>query len=372
VGYKDRKRPARGRAPGRGRDGKRMNAAGTRTLETHRLVLRPFRAEDAEDMFANWASDPEVTKHLTWPAHGSVEVTRAVLADWIPRYADGKYFQWAMELKETGKAVGSIAVVQLDEKTEAAEIGYCMGRAWWGRGLMPEALRAVMDYLFDTVGLNRVCARHATGNPNSGRVMAKAGMRKEGVLRGAGFDNQGVNDEAVYALLKSDREVAKAPGKAEVKVRFAREEDLERVNGLRKQVNELHVAGKPEIFRPGFGEALRDFVYEIYADPAKEIIVAEAEGEVRGFAVLNHVVRPENPYMLERNLLDVDEFGVDEGWRRRGIATALVEFIKGYAREKGFRRLELNMWEFNRGALAFYEAAGFATYRRYMELDPQA
>ena len=63
-----------------------------------------------------------------------------------------------------------------------------------------------------------------------------------------------------------------------------------------------------------------------------------------------------------------DEFGVDQDFRRRGIASAMIEFIRDYAKVQGFKKLELNMWEFNRGALAFYEAAGFTTYRRYMEI----
>ena len=73
--------------------------------------------------------------------------------------------------------------------------------------------------------------------------------------------------------------------------------------------------------------------------------------------------------MFERELLDIDEFCVDEAYRRQGIATELIGFIRDYAKEEGFARLELNMWEFNGGALACYEAAGFRTYRRYMVMD---
>ena len=72
--------------------------------------------------------------------------------------------------------------------------------------------------------------------------------------------------------------------------------------------------------------------------------------------------------MKEREFLDIDEFCVDAGCRRQGIATAMIDFIREYAKEKGLHRIELNMWEFNREALAFYEAAGFQTYRRYMEM----
>ncbi len=74
-----------------------MNKTGTQRIETDRLILRRFRPEDAEDMFENWASDPEVTKFLTWPTHTGVDVTKMLLADWIPRYEDSGYFNWVME-----------------------------------------------------------------------------------------------------------------------------------------------------------------------------------------------------------------------------------------------------------------------------------
>ena len=150
--------------------------------------------------------------------------------------------------------------------------------------------------------------------------------------------------------------------------RFAKEEELPRINVLRKQVNELHVAGRPDIFKPGFGAELRDYLYTIWNDPKQEIVVDERDGAVCGFAVLNHIVKPENPFMLARDFLDIDEFCVDEACRRQGVAREMVDFIKSYAKEKGFAKIELNMWEFNQGALAFYEAAGFQTFRRYMEM----
>ena len=151
-------------------------------------------------------------------------------------------------------------------------------------------------------------------------------------------------------------------------VRFAREDDLERVNEMRRQVNELHVKGRPDVFKEGFPEKLRDYIYEIWKDPDKGIVVAEKDGRIGGFAVLNHVKKPETPFMFVRDFLDVDEFGVDAAFRRQGAASEMIRFIREYAREKGFKKIELNMWEFNSGALAFYEAAGFSTYRRYMEM----
>lgn len=151
-------------------------------------------------------------------------------------------------------------------------------------------------------------------------------------------------------------------------VRFAQREDLDRVNELRKQVNDLHVEGKPEVFKPGFPNELRDFIHTIVEDPSKRILVCERGGIICGFAVLSRVVRPETPFKLALDYLDIDEFGVDEPYRRQGVASEMIEAVRGIAKDMGLSRIELNMWEFNRDALAFYEAVGFRTYRRYLEM----
>ena len=182
-----------------------MKQGGTARLETRRLILRPFTLEDAPAMYRNWASDGEVTRFLTWPTHPSEDATRRLLELWTSEYANPEVYNWGLELKQIGEVIGSLAVVRMNEAVSEAELGYCMGRAWWGQGLMPEAGRAVVDYLFDTVGFNRVCACHDTENPKSGRVMQKLGMRPEGVQRQAGRNNRGVVDMAVYAILRGDR-----------------------------------------------------------------------------------------------------------------------------------------------------------------------
>lgn len=181
-----------------------MNHKGTVRLETDRLILRQFKIEDAESMYHNWASDPEVTKFLTWPTHSDVSVSRCVLENWISRYAEPAFYNWGIELKATGELVGNISVVKVNEHVDGADIGYCMGRPWWGQGIMPEALGEVIVFLFDEVGANRVAATHDINNPKSGRVMDKAGMKQEGILRAAGRNNQGVCDEVWHAVLKDE------------------------------------------------------------------------------------------------------------------------------------------------------------------------
>lgn len=182
-----------------------MKHLGTRTITTERLILRRFTLEDAQAMYHNWASDPDVTRYLTWPAHGSVEITQMVLCDWIADYEKDDFYQWAIELRELGQPIGTISVVSHNDKAQLVHIGYALGRRWWRRGIMSEALQAVMDYLFDEVGVNRIESRHDPRNPNSGKVMRKCGMQYEGTLCQSDWNNQGICDASWYALLAEER-----------------------------------------------------------------------------------------------------------------------------------------------------------------------
>ena len=177
---------------------------GTQTIETSRLILRRAIREDAEPMFRNWASDPEVTKYLTWPTYEKVETAYQILDLWASEYEKPDYYQWMIVLKELGEPIGSISVVRQNDRVEEAEIGYCIGSRWWHRGIMTEALNAVIDYLFTEVGMNRVAARHDPNNPHSGGVMRKCGMKYEGTHRACDRNNQGICDATQYAILRRE------------------------------------------------------------------------------------------------------------------------------------------------------------------------
>lgn len=183
-----------------------MKHLGTKRIETERLILRKFTIEDARDMYENWASDEEVTKYLMWPVHSSVEATAALLADWVDGYQEENKYEWCIQHKETGKAIGSIGAVKIVERAEVAEIGYCISRAWWHQGITSEALRAVMEYLFDEVGVNRVESRHDPRNCHSGNVMKKCGLKYEGTRIQGEWNNSGICDVAFYGLTKAQRQ----------------------------------------------------------------------------------------------------------------------------------------------------------------------
>ena len=179
-----------------------MNHIGTKEMKTVRLVLRPFRVADAESMYRNWASDPDVTKYLTWPTHSDAGISRMVLESWEKEYRNPDYYQWAIVFD--GEPIGSIAAVAVSDVDEKVEIGYCIGRKWWHRGIVSEALVEVMRFFFEEVGANRIEAKHDANNPNSGGVMRKCGMKYEGTLRQANRNNQGICDSCVYAILRSE------------------------------------------------------------------------------------------------------------------------------------------------------------------------
>lgn len=183
-----------------------MKHIGTQYIETERLVLRRFERSDAQAMFDNWASDDEVTKYLTWPTYSDVSVAEGFLADRVAQYAQDDCYRWAIVLKENGpQPIGSIDVCHWRESGEVPEIGYCMGRRWWHQGIMTEALGAVIDFLFNQVGVQRIVARHDVNNPHSGGVMRKCGMTFEGIREKSHQNNQGVVDIAHYFIERGDR-----------------------------------------------------------------------------------------------------------------------------------------------------------------------
>lgn len=182
-----------------------LRHTGTTELKTERLLLRKFREEDATDMFHNWASDTEVTKYLTWATHSSMEVSKEIINIWINDYNNIDSYQWAIELKESGRVIGSISLMNIDHHNENCEIGYCIGKAFWKKGIVTEACLAIIDLAFKEIGFQRIMGRHDVENQASGRVMEKCGLKYEGTLRKINKNNKGVLvDCKYYSILKDE------------------------------------------------------------------------------------------------------------------------------------------------------------------------
>lgn len=148
-------------------------------IKTGRLTLRPWRLKDLDDLY-EYAKDPEVGPNAGWPPHPSRDHSVPILLKFIE---EKKTF--AIEYE--GKVVGSLGIERYDEERfpelsgkKCRELGFVLARPYWGRGLMPEAVDAVVRYLFDEVGLDAVLCGHFLSNRRSARVQEKCGFRHLG------------------------------------------------------------------------------------------------------------------------------------------------------------------------------------------------
>jgi ribosomal-protein-alanine N-acetyltransferase len=181
-----------------------MEHLGTKKLDTKRLVLRRFEIDDAEYIFKNWANDDEVTKYLTWSSHKNIDETIEIRKKWMKEYEKNDFYQWAIVLKEINEPIGSISVVKQSDDIKMVHIGYCIGKKWWNKGIVSEALNALIKFFFEEVGIKRIESRHDPNNPNSGKVRAKCGMKYEGHMRQADKNNQGIVDYIEYGIIAED------------------------------------------------------------------------------------------------------------------------------------------------------------------------
>jgi [ribosomal protein S5]-alanine N-acetyltransferase len=149
-------------------------------LQTERLVLRKPRMDDARPIFEGWAQDQEVTRYLTWRAHRRIEDTQEFIQHCRSAWEHETRFPYMITLKESGEVIGMI-----DPRIEGPKvgIGYGAARAYWGKGYVPEATRAIINWAFQQPSIYRVYATTDVENVASRRVLEKVGMQCEGILR---------------------------------------------------------------------------------------------------------------------------------------------------------------------------------------------
>ena len=175
-----------------------LKKAPTKALETERLTLRPFRRSDAEAMLNNWANDPHVMQYLPADVSNTIEEVHTRLDSWFSYFNDiekGSWGMYAIVLKETKEVIGEIDFAELDTVTHSAEVGYQIGRPWWGKGYVAEALQRIIRYCFVEIGIKRIWGDFDSRNVNSGKVMVKAGMKLEKT-------SEKVNESTGEAIIK--------------------------------------------------------------------------------------------------------------------------------------------------------------------------
>jgi len=181
------------------------------TIQTERLLLRKACREDAPAIFNAYAQNPEVTRYMTWKPHNNIQETEQFLSACEELWRSGKDFAYAVTLKENKALIGMFAVHPMNLKIE---VGYGMARSFWGKGYMTEVLRAVIDWAWAQPDIFRVQAICDVENIGSARVMEKAGMTREGVLRRY-ILHPNISDEPrdvyMYAIVKQTQAPTQPP-----------------------------------------------------------------------------------------------------------------------------------------------------------------
>lgn len=173
------------------------------TLETERLTLRRLCLDDAPGVFA-YSSDPEIGKHTAWPPHRTVADSEAYLASALQLYEGGNEALWGIVLKEEAVVVGTCGLYDIDLRHGTAALGYVLALRLRGRGLMPEAMRAVLGWAFGPLGLARVQGVCRVDNVPSARVMEKLGLAPEGVMRSCRVVKGRRIDMKLHAILAEE------------------------------------------------------------------------------------------------------------------------------------------------------------------------
>ncbi|MHA7136534.1 GNAT family N-acetyltransferase [Rossellomorea arthrocnemi] len=182
-----------------------FNFYGTPTIETNRLILRKICLDDTLSIFDHWISDERISDNRVSAAHKTVAETKVRVEKIVCGYDTKEFCYWGIELKDDGDLIGEIDLYDFDQSTGNCEVSYSIGYDWWNKGYGTEALRAVVEFAFIHMNAHKLSAAHNTDNPASGRIMEKAGMKKEGVIRHMIRNAKGqYKDCAVYGLLKED------------------------------------------------------------------------------------------------------------------------------------------------------------------------
>ena len=150
----------------------------TPVLETKRLILRPFRQDDARTVYECWESDPDVAKYMFWTSHNDIEKTKEWILYELGQIEKEDWFRFAIVKKETDELIGTV-LIYYEEEVQNWEIAYNLGKKYWKQGYATEAVRQVLLFANKELGLKEVVGRYAKENQASGNVMKKLGFQYE-------------------------------------------------------------------------------------------------------------------------------------------------------------------------------------------------
>ena len=173
------------------------------TIETDRLILRKIKKSDAKDLY-EYCSSEVSARYSLWEPHEDLGVTRQYISWLLRSEKRGEYFTWGIELKSSGKLIGTVSLPSIDKDYKVAEIGYGIIDSYWGNGYASEAIKAIMEYGFCTVGFICINAKIMKENSASVRVASAVGMQCDGLLRNGVYCKGKSHDVYVFSMLDTD------------------------------------------------------------------------------------------------------------------------------------------------------------------------
>jgi ribosomal-protein-alanine N-acetyltransferase len=180
------------------------------TLETQRLILREIQQSDAEAVF-RIRGDYQVTRYNTGMAYTQIDQARALIDNIRQAYHNESEIRWGITLKGNDTVIGMVGYNYWSRKDSRASVGYDLARAYWGRGIMTEALCEVVRFGFKRMALNRIEADADARNIGSHRVLEKVGFKREGVLREQFYEEGAFHDLVLFSLLRKEWEIRQYP-----------------------------------------------------------------------------------------------------------------------------------------------------------------
>ena len=346
-----------------------MSDKHTTTLETDRLILRHFKPSDTEAMFRNWASDPDVVRFMAYALCETLADTHDRVEAWFRYFKEtvpGAWELFAIERKATGEVIGTIDYAELDKEARSAEVGYQLGKAWWGKGFAAEALQAVIKHCFETVKLNRIWAEFDIRNTNSGKVMEKAGMFYEGTARRHRVRAKSgeLVSHSSYAILAEDYFGRTKPGVSIIPYERKYRDDM-----IFCFLSAMDAMG-------------RNYAPEKWSKPIlkEDLLAIERNylerGDVFYLAIDagDRVVGMAGSQTASPGDLWLKRLFVKPEWKGRGVGSKLLAAVEEHAAEKGIRTIHTRFANWYREAARFYPAKGFipvestepGDYRCYM------
>lgn len=181
-----------------------LKHCGTQTIESERLVLRPFLYTDSDDMLTYWISDPKIQSMYSEPVYSTKEEVKRLLDKYIGSYERLDYYRWAVVEKESNICIGQIAIFLVDSKNHFCEIEYALGSNFHRKGYASEAVKLILDFSFNKVNFHKVQVCHKESNVASQGVIRKCNFTYEGALRDFFFMDGKYVSRLYYSMLKDE------------------------------------------------------------------------------------------------------------------------------------------------------------------------